>query len=176
MNSLKLKEKALEIIRKANIILTKDEIEKMEITDLGLGKPENIGLQLVVYVNTNRVCAKEIVLLPNQICPEHKHPPILHLNYQGKEETFRCRWGKVYLYVPGEPTKNAYGKRFIPFNKKKYFTVWHEIVLLPGEQYTLPPNTLHWFIAGKDGAVISEFSTTSYDEYDVFTDPGIRRV
>ena len=55
-------------------------------------------------------------------------------------------------------------------------TVFHEIRLLPGEQYTIMPNTLHWFQAGKDGAVVSEFSTHSTDETDVFTDPAIVRL
>jgi D-lyxose ketol-isomerase len=34
---------------------------------------------------------------------------------------------------------------------------------------------LHWFQAGPEGAVISEFSTQSRDEADVFTDPRIVR-
>ena len=45
----------------------------------------------------------------------------------------------------------------------------------PGQQYTIYPGTLHWFTAGDEGAVISEFSTMSRDEYDVFTDPRIQR-
>jgi D-lyxose ketol-isomerase len=49
------------------------------------------------------------------------------------------------------------------------------ILLGPGEQYTVPPNTLHSFEAGDEGAIVSEFSTTSRDALDVFTDPGIVR-
>ena len=45
----------------------------------------------------------------------------------------------------------------------------------PGEQHTIPPDTLHWFQAGPDGAVVSEFSSTSRDELDVFTDADVRR-
>jgi hypothetical protein len=37
------------------------------------------------------------------------------------------------------------------------------------------PDTLHWFQAGDEGAVVSEFSTESRDDLDVFTDPRIRR-
>lgn len=51
----------------------------------------------------------------------------------------------------------------------------HEIVLHPGEQYTIPPDTLHWFQAGDEGAGVSEFSTRSRDKFDIFTDPQIRR-
>ena len=50
-----------------------------------------------------------------------------------------------------------------------------EIVLRPGEQWTIPPDTLHWFQAGDEGAVVSEFSTRSRDETDVFSDPRIVR-
>ena len=34
---------------------------------------------------------------------------------------------------------------------------------------------LHWFQAGDEGAIVSEFSTRSRDEFDIFTDPRIRR-
>ena len=50
-----------------------------------------------------------------------------------------------------------------------------EIELDPGDQYTLAPNSLHWFQSGDEGAILSEFSTTSRDETDLFTDPRIRR-
>jgi D-lyxose ketol-isomerase len=53
--------------------------------------------------------------------------------------------------------------------------VWHEVVLRPGQQHTVPPNTLHWFQAGPEGAIVSEFSTQSRDDLDVFTDPDIAR-
>ncbi len=53
--------------------------------------------------------------------------------------------------------------------------MWHEVTLRPGDQYTLPPDTLHWFEAGDQGAVVSEFSTRSTDEFDLFTDHNIVR-
>jgi len=46
-------------------------------------------------------CDENRVLFPRQTCPEHRHPPVG--NEPGKEETFRCRWGVVYLYVAGTP-------------------------------------------------------------------------
>ena len=51
------------------------ERDAIEVADFGLGQLEQIGLQLVVYVNTDRVCAKELVLFAGQACPEHRHPP-----------------------------------------------------------------------------------------------------
>ncbi len=163
--------RSIEYLKMAGIIITDREKDSIEVTDYGLNMLDKIGLQILVYINTDRVCAKELILFPRQICPEHRHPPIV--DSPGKEETFRCRWGKVYLYVPGEPTKNP--KAVIPEDRRLYFTVWHEIELNPGEQYTMLPDTLHWFQAGDEGAIVSEFSTASKDEFDIFTDPNIKR-
>ncbi len=169
---LELKQKTVEVLKKTGIVFRKDEIDSMEITDLGLGKPEIIGVQIIVYVNNDRYCAKEIILLPGQTCPEHRHGPMGPGN-PGKMETFRCRWGKVYLMVPGQPPERINAR--IPEFRKEYFTVYNEIILNPGDQYTIPPDTLHWFQAGKEGAVVSEFSSPSFDEKDTFTDPLIKR-
>ncbi|AFJ60489.1 conserved hypothetical protein YdaE [Bacillus velezensis YAU B9601-Y2] len=155
--------------QKAGIVLTDDEVEDIQIMDYGLGKLEETGLQLFIYVNTDRYCSKELVLFPRQTCPEHRHPPVG--SEKGKQETFRCRWGKVYLYVEGEKTENP--SVLPPEEDKEYYTVWHEIVLEPGGQYTIPPDTKHWFQAGEEGAVITEMSSPSTDDHDVFTDPRI---
>ena len=164
--------KALEYFDRAGIVLTEEERDNLEVSDFGLGRLEDTGLELVVYVNTERCCAKELVLFPRQTCPEHRHPAIGRS--PGKEETFRCRWGEVYLYVEGEPTANPLAKP--PKGKEKTYTVWHETILKPGMQYTLKPNTLHWFQGGSQGAVVSEFSTKSVDEADIFTDPNVKRI
>lgn len=163
---------ALELYRRAGIVLNEQEKKHLEFCDYGLEDFDRIGTEILIYVNTKRVCAKEMALMPNQICPEHIHPPLG--DYPGKEETFRCRWGEVFLYVPGEPTPHPHAT--VPEERKQWFTVWHEIHLLPGEQYTLREQTLHWFQAGPDGAVISEFSTPSFDNSDIFTDPQIQRI
>ncbi len=141
---------AAEQLQAAGIELTPAERQRIEVADFGLGRLAEIGLQLLVYVNTDRYCAKELVLFPAQTCPEHRHPPFD--GTAGKEETFRCRRGAVELNVDGET-----------------------IMLSPGEQYTNPPDTLHWFRAGPEGAIVSEFSSMSRDDLDVFSDPAIRR-
>ena len=143
-------EYAVDELAAAGIVLTGDERERIEVADFGLGELRTTGLMLLVYVNTDRYCAKELVLYPGQICPEHRHPPFE--GTPGKEETFRCRRGSVELWVDGERFR-----------------------LRPGEQHTIPPDTLHWFQAGEEGASVSEFSSTSRDDLDVFTDPRIVR-
>ncbi|HEY3961249.1 MAG TPA: cupin domain-containing protein [Gaiellaceae bacterium] len=144
-------ERAARSLADAGVVLTPAEEEAIEIADFGLGRFEEVGLALVVYVNTDRVCAKELVMLPQQMCPEHRHPPVD--GEPGKEETFRCRSGLVQLRVDGAG----------------------EVTLRPGEQFTIPPDTLHSFQAGPGGAIITEFSTRSRDELDVFSDPRIVR-
>ena len=165
----KAKHLAIEYFAKANIVITEEEKGKIEVADFGLADLWTTGLEILTYVNTARVCAKELVVLPYQTCPEHRHPVIG--DYIGKEETFRCRYGTVYLYVDGEATEN---RGVEP--PKGVYTVFHEIKLTEGQQYTLMPNTKHWFKAGASGAVISEFSTSSIDEGDIFTDENIKRV
>jgi D-lyxose ketol-isomerase len=145
------RERAAAMLAAAGIVLTPAERDGIEVADFGLGRLEEIGLQLVVYVNTERVCAKELVLFAGQTCPEHRHPPVG--DEPGKEETFRCRQGIVHLHVEGKS----------------------EILLRPGDQFTIEPDTLHWFRAGDEGAIVTEFSTRSRDELDIFTDPQIVR-
>jgi len=165
-------EHATHMLERAGIIVTPYERRNIEVAELGLGELEKTGLELVVYVNTDRYCAKELILFPRQTCPEHRHPEVG--GSAGKMETFRCRWGRVWLYIEGEPTVGRNGRP--PVGSEMYYTVFHEITLTPGEQFTIQPNTLHWFQAGEEGAIVSEFSSTSRDESDVFTDPRIRRI
>ena len=66
-------------------------------------------------------------------------------------------------------------KGFPPENRSDTYTVWHEVLLSPGEQITLPPNTLHWFQGGPKGAVVWSFSSRAVDITDVFTDKEIKR-
>lgn len=162
-----LTQKAREFYKKAGIVIAEDE--EIEATDFNLGKAEKIGLQLCVYVNTARVCAKEMVLFPYQTCPEHKH--VGTDRKAGKEETFRCRHGEVFLYVEGETSSD----NIVAKLPETDTTVYREIILKPGQQYTIMPNTKHWFQGGPNGAIVSEFSTTSTDETDVFTDRRIIR-
>lgn len=161
-----------ELFASAGIRLTPEEEAAIEVAGFGLNELEKQGLELVTYVNTDRYCAKELVLFPRQTCPEHLHPPVG--DDPGKMETFRCRAGRVLLYVEGEPS--AAVQAVVPAGSEPYYTVFHEVELNPGEQYTIRPGIKHWFQAGEDGAIVSEFSSTSRDEYDIFTDPRVERM
>jgi D-lyxose ketol-isomerase len=127
---------AVASLEDAGVVLTAAERDGVEVADFGLSRLAEVGLQLVVYVNTGRHCAKELVLRPGQTCPEHLHPPFD--GTPGKEETFRCRRGEVSLFVEGAPTPEP---RCSP--PAGVYTVFHEIVLAPGDQHTIPPGTKH---------------------------------
>ena len=164
--------RSIEMLKTAGITITPEEQARFEVADFGLNELDKTGLEIITYVNSERCCAKEIVMFPHQTCPEHRHPTV---GVQpGKEETFRCRWGTVYLYVPGKPSASPASKP--PAGSESYYTVWNEVCLKPGDQYTLTPDTPHWFQAGPEGAIVSEFSTRSTDENDVFTDTRIARL
>ena len=166
------RKKATLMLADAGIAVTEKELDEMEIADFGLNQLESQGLEIIVYENNDRYCAKELVLFPQQSCPEHRHPD--RKGVKGKMETFRCRWGQAFLYIAGKTTNPIRTK--VPAGSQNNYTVFHEIVLNPGDQYTIASNTLHWFQGGSKGAIVSEFSSTSHDESDIFTDPNIKRV
>ena len=54
-------QQAREYLSRVGIALTPEEAANIEVADFGLNELESTGLELVVYVNTDRVCAKELV-------------------------------------------------------------------------------------------------------------------
>jgi D-lyxose ketol-isomerase len=167
----KARKRAALLLEKTGISLQPAELELIEVADFDLGELEQTGAEILALVNTEKIAVKLIVLFPNQTLPEHKHPSIG--NYSGKEEAIRCEWGLLYLYGPGEPGLNPKGHP--PEHRKSTYTMWHEEVLYPGDQVIFPPETLHWFQAGPEGAVCWSYSTKAVDLLDVFTDPDIQR-
>lgn len=163
--------RAKELLCQTGIFIRPEELEKIEVADLGLSELELSGVQILTLVNTEKIGVKLLIIFPNQCEPEHKHPSLGE--YAGKEETFRCEWGTLFLYGVGEPSKHPKGHP--PGHRKATYTVWHEYILEPGEQVTFPPNLPHWFQAGPHGAVVWSFSTKAIDLRDVFTDTNVKR-
>jgi len=166
------RQQAAQMLQRAGVLVRPDEVERIDVVDLGLSELEQTGLQIVTLVSTGEIGVKLLVLFPDQIFSQHRHPPLG--DYPGKEETFRCQWGELYLYTPGEPTPNPRARP--PAHRRDTYTVWHETVMRPGDQVTSPPNTFHWFQAGPEGAVVWSFSSRPTDVQDVFSDPDVQRV
>jgi len=164
-------QRALAYLDRAGVVLSEGERKNISVADFGLSDLERQGAQILTFFNTERISAKVIVLFPWQILPEHWHPALRE--NVGKEEIFRVRWGELYLYVPGEAVPHPRAK--VPEAEKNNFTVWHEIIMGPGNQYIVPPQTVHWFQAGPEGVVIDDYSSTARDLQDGFTNPRVVR-
>src|SRR5204863_7328682 len=93
-----MQEQVTQTLVQAGIVLTPQEQTQIEVVDFGLSELERTGLQLVIYINNDRYCAKELVLIPRQTFARHRHPALSDTN-PGKQGTFRCRRGTVWLYV-----------------------------------------------------------------------------
>ena len=166
----KAQQRAADMFAKAGIVLTPQELDRIEMADFG-SRNSNARTGMVTYVNNDAIAPRNDAVSATNVSGD-KHPPVG--DEPGKMETFRCRWGKVYAVCGGRPARPARPR--VPAGSEAYYTVFHEIELNPGEQYTIPPDMLHWFQAGDEGAIVSEFSSTSRDEFDIFTDPRIMRI
>lgn len=162
--------RAAQMMRNAGIQINDDEIDSIEVADFGLSNLSAEGVQVFTMVNTDRLAAKVLVLVPHQTEPEHWHPKVG--SDPGKQETIRHIWGDLRFYVEGADTLK---EGFIVPGKEDAYTLRHEIILEPGDQLSFEPYEKHWFQAGTRGAVLYSFSTTVRDGLDGFTDPEIQR-
>ncbi|MCY9696627.1 cupin domain-containing protein [Paenibacillus alginolyticus] len=169
MTAEEIRQQALALLELAHIPLSADEKAGLQLWDFGLNNPARYGIQIVEYINNDRYCARQLVMLPRQTVPEHRHPPIGE--DPGKAETFRVVWGKVWAYVDGKPT-GAIAAEIVE-EDKPHFSALRQIELHAGEQYTIGANVSHWFHAGDDGAVVIEFSSPAQDKCDIFKDPRV---
>ena len=62
--------RSIQMLKTAGITITPEEQARFEVADFGLNELEKTGLEIITYVNTERCCAKEIVMFPHQTCPE----------------------------------------------------------------------------------------------------------
>lgn len=166
-----IKRRAVDMMEvKAGFALTDDE--KASISVVGFGQEDyfSYGAAVIDTIMHPRYGGRLIVFFPNQLIPEHWHPDVD--GDVGKEETFRVLWGTVYIYGPGEPSPGALER--IPAGKEAVFTSRHEAILNRAEQRTAPPQEKHWLIAGPEGAVALEISSTVRDSYDQVSDPSLK--
>lgn len=159
-------EMGLELISKVDFPLTESDRAELGVNDFGLGDLRNEGFVFADLLRTDRVRMTLLVLLPHQTLPEHLHPT--YDDEPGKEETLRCLWGETRIYVPGPPNNPDV---LIPKGKEDWYTSRHEIVIRPGEQYSVQPNNAHWFQGGPEGAVNLALQNRVNEDHNIFTDP-----
>lgn len=159
------------LFRRANLGVTSEEIERIEVADFGLSNLDREGAQILTWVQTDRIGVKLIALTPWQTLPQHWHPPVDA--DPGKEETIRVVWGRLMVGVDGPDTLSH---ARLPSGKEQFYSCRHERILGPGEQMMFTPGTAHWFHGGEEGVVLFSFSTVARDVLDQFTDPDVQRV
>jgi D-lyxose ketol-isomerase len=162
------KSQALDKIRISGLVLSPAEQDRLEVLDFGLGDVMREGLEVVHYLSSRRMDIKVCVLFGGQTVPEHLHPP--YNGQEGKEETLRVLSGSLQLYVPGDGTS---GEPEVPPGKADFYTLRKEIVLRAGQQYTIAPNTWHWFQGGEGGAVFLAHYSKADDSFNLWKDPAV---
>lgn len=109
------------------------------------------------------------------LVPERENIPLPKngILIPGKQEYFHTVMGTGSMFVPGEPTVNPTYK--IPEDQRPYTAVSHEVF---GTRvgHHLAADTPHSVVAGPKGLLVIEFSLTSRDPLDVFTNPNIERI
>lgn len=163
---------ALRLFRKAKIHLSGKERRSIEVADFGRHAFADTSLGVLVCVNTDRRCAKDLALWSGQMRPQHRHPPVG--TDPGKEEIVCCRRDRVHRFIEGTRTRRP-GARS-PRAPRRACTVGREIVLEAGDPFTVRPGMRHGLQAGPRGAVVSAFSTRSTDENDLLDDLRILRI
>jgi D-lyxose ketol-isomerase len=151
--------------------LSKEDLESIAVADFGMSNVLFEGAQILTLYATERTSCKLIVLLPNQILPEHWHPPVE--DDPGKEEILRGYYGNVLYFEEGD---NNIDNSQVPNSKKKYYTARSRIDLLPGKQVIIPSGKKHWMKGGREGGIVISFSTCVRDALDQFNDPNIERI
>jgi D-lyxose ketol-isomerase len=164
---------AWNMVKSSGLPVQETEFNQIEVADLGLGKLAETGLQIFTLFSSEWIGVKLLICRPNQFFPQHRHPPSTDGTYPGKTELFRVHHGVLYLNIPGKKTKPRSARP--PGYMLDFCSVNKEIVLNPGDQYAVAPNTWHWFQAGKEGAIVWSISSKTTDAEDQFLCPSVIR-
>jgi hypothetical protein len=150
-------------------------VKDIFVSDLGLGKFTEAGLAAVAWMNEKEAnyCSLEVLLLPNQMIPEHWHVAVESEGVKPKMESWVVRYGSTFTYGEGEPTEQIAVK--IPEIESKHVTVRCEKELRPGESTGVKkPMEKHWQQAGPEGVILTEVSTYHTPAAVRWTDPRIK--
>jgi D-lyxose ketol-isomerase len=174
-NEKAAKEAYLRLIEKSGLPMSDNLRKNLAVSDFSLGRFAEVGLGFMLWVDEKEAdyASIEIVLLPNQMIPEHWHVAIDGENVKPKRESWIVRWGSTFTYAEGEPTAKLSVK--IHDSEAKYVTVKHETALKVGEVTGIKKaEEKHWQQAGPQGAIITEVSTYHTGAAVRFTNPNIK--
>jgi D-lyxose ketol-isomerase len=144
---------------------------RWDVTDLGLGRFDEVGLVLVNLAEEPEYCEKLMYSKHHQVTPMHTH--------KKKKEDIISRSGKLAIELwKGHPEKTRKGEPFLVQRNGERVEVrsGEPIVLLPGERVTIVPGVYHAFWPESAECIIGEVSTANDDAHDnFFVDPEVGR-
>jgi D-lyxose ketol-isomerase len=144
---------------------------RWDVTDLGLGRFEQVGLVLVNLAEEPEYCEKLMFSMKDQVTPMHAH--------RVKKEDIICRNGSLEMEVwRDHPDRCKRGEPVVLKRNGIEFTAecGRPFVLASGERVTLVPGVYHSFWGTGGDCVVGEVSTASDDVNDnFFVDPAIGR-
>jgi D-lyxose ketol-isomerase len=153
-----------------------DKVRKdLGVTDFGLGRFAEVGVAFLAWTNDKQAgyASLEVVLLPNQMIPEHWHVAVEDQKVPPKMESWVVRYGSTFAYGDGEPTAKPSVK--VHECQAKFVTAKHETPIRPGEVAGVgKPLEKHWQQAGPEGCILTEMSTFHAGEAVKFTDPAAK--
>lgn len=148
--------------------------QNMFVADFGLKHFVEVGLGGVLWMGekAGNYTSMEVILLPNQMIPEHWHVALDDEGVATKMESWVVRYGRTFTYGEGEPTEQIAVK--VHDCQAQYVTVRSETALSPGEATGIKrPMEKHWQQAGPEGCILTEVSTYHDGRAVRFTDPKI---
>lgn len=167
------KQAYFDFLQRHNYPLSQNLRENMWVSDFGLGNFVEVGMAGMFWINDqkNNYTALEMILLPGQMIPQHKH--VATDIAAPKMESWHVRYGCTHTYGEGQPTTSM--AVTIPESQVPYVTVRHETTLRVGEIAGIKkPLELHWQKACEEGAIMTEYSTFHDGNAVKFTDPHIK--
>ncbi len=137
--------------------------EKIWVSDYGTGQFAKLGLAAVMFENNtkDKYMLMDLFLMPDQMLPEHWH--LATDKNPVKLEGWLVRHG--LSHVVGEDEPNLSKEVIIPkVHNNGKATVYHEVILKPGEFARLNRATAHhWQFAGPKGAIVTEVANAHDD-------------
>ena len=146
--------------------------EEFWAIDFGLGRFMEVGMAGIFWVNNKRdnYFGHEIYLLPGQRIPEHGH---VKTEAAGpKMEAWQPRHGMIDIYSEGTPTPGV--EQDIPQEDRPYWVARTRKRLLPGQVGMLDKaGSMHWMMAGPEGAIVTEYATYHDNDGLRFSNPKV---
>jgi D-lyxose ketol-isomerase len=146
--------------------------EEFWVADFNLKNFVEVGMAGIFWIINpeQKYTGVEMFLLPGQSIPEHWH--VATKDASPKFESCHVRYGSITLFTEGEEAPGV--EKRIPIYQRKIAKARKEKILTAGEiGFAEKEGEKHWFKAGPEGAIMTEYATVHDGAGVRFTDPSI---